>query len=114
FVTTTSRGPSLSSKCPARGGRYKLLKKTMSEEISYPARADYYEPISVHVVPRQTIAYRLPVFLFLLTILTTLFWGAYWMVLYQTRGQAVDPMQFFRQVLLHPELLWKGLGYSSA
>src|SRR5690349_4251223 len=86
----------------------------MSEEISYPARTDYYEPISVHVVPRQTIAFRIPVLLFCLTVVTTLFWGAYWMIVYETPARAIDPLQFFHQVLAHPELLWKGLGYSFA
>jgi membrane-associated protease RseP (regulator of RpoE activity) len=86
----------------------------MSDEISYSTPANYYEPIAVHVVPQPKTAYRLPAALFALTTLSTLFWGAYWMLLYETRGLGVDPLQFFRQVLARPELLWKGVGYSFA
>jgi membrane-associated protease RseP (regulator of RpoE activity) len=83
----------------------------MSNEF---AGTDFYNPISVHVVPRPKTAFRLPALLFALTVVSTMFWGAYWQVLYEMRGSAIDPLQFFHRVLAQPDLLSKGVGYSFA
>jgi len=56
--------------------------------------------------------YALHASLFLLTVLTTLFWGSYWMLLHETRGAAPGPIAYFLQILGNPALLYKGIGYS--
>jgi membrane-associated protease RseP (regulator of RpoE activity) len=69
-------------------------------------------PIGYSAVTSQR--YFLHASLFLLTVLTTLFWGAYWMLLHETSGAAPDPIVFAQQVFANPALLYKGIGYSFA
>lgn len=84
----------------------------MPEDYSYPnvIPADLYSARATRVRTN----YSIPLLLFGLTVLSTLFWGAYWMLIHESRGAALGPLDFFRQTLLHPELLWKGIGYSFA
>ena len=85
----------------------------MQERFSYTATTgEYLRPVSVQLVRPQR--YLLHVLLFLLTVLSTLFWGAFLMVNYEIRGGAVEPLEFFNQVALQPSLLYKGIGYSFA
>lgn len=70
----------------------------------------YARPFAV-VRPQR---YFLNALLFLLTVFTTLFWGAYWMVLYELDGPGPGLFQFAQQVGAHPALLQKGIGYSFA
>lgn len=82
----------------------------MSERLTYSTSTDdFIRAVAVSIVKKQK--YHLNVLLFLLTILSTLFWGAYMMLLHEAHGQAVDPLQFFRQVTSEPALLYKGIGY---
>ena len=83
----------------------------MAEEYTYPniVQAKLYAAPAAH-----RISYSVPLLLFGLTVLTTLFWGAYWMLLHESRGAAIGPLEFFRRTLIHPEFLRKGIGYSFA
>ncbi|HJZ11061.1 MAG TPA: site-2 protease family protein [Acidobacteriota bacterium] len=84
----------------------------MSERVSYPVAGEYLEPFAVRAVrPRR---YRLNIFLFLMTVLTTLFWGAYLSANFESQGSAVEPLEFFQQVMSHPALLYKGAAYCFA
>jgi membrane-associated protease RseP (regulator of RpoE activity) len=74
----------------------------------------------VHYVapPRITVSrsgqrYGLHAFLFGLTILTTLFWGAFMSLLMESNADA-DPIDFLVRVFARPELLSKGAPYSFA
>lgn len=82
----------------------------MSEIPSVPG--EYLEPISVPFPRAQR--HHLNVMLFGLTILSTLFWGAYWMVMHETTALNLGPIDFLIRVLDHPALLYKGIGYAGA
>jgi membrane-associated protease RseP (regulator of RpoE activity) len=69
--------------------------------------------IGYSVAP-TTQRYFLHASLFLLTVLTTLFWGAYMMVMHEATGPAPDLFTFFNQILSNPNMLYKGVGYSFA
>ncbi len=77
-----------------------MSERTFSGAIGYSA------------VPTQR--YFLHASLFLLTVLSTLFWGSFWMLLHETNGAAPDPITFLQQVFANPALLYKGIGYSFA
>lgn len=81
----------------------------MQEKLSYiPGAGEVLERIPISNVYAQR--YSLNVLLFLLTVLSTLFMGAYSMTLHE--GGSLDLMQFFRSVLDHPALLYKGMSYA--
>lgn len=81
----------------------------MQEKLSYsPGAGEVLERISVPDAYAQR--YSLNVLLFLLTVLSTLFMGAYSMTMHE--GTTVDVLQFFRSVLDHPALLYKGISYA--
>src|SRR3990172_6906283 len=84
----------------------------MSDQVTYSGSSEFLRPASFAVVRRP--GYRLQVLLFLLTVLTTLFWGAYWMVLHESTGPSPSPLQFFQLVAIKPALLYKGIAYSFA
>lgn len=65
------------------------------------------------IIPRPRRKYALNVSLFLMTIVTTLFMGACMMISIETKV-AVDQVDIFKRVILHPELLHKGIPYSFA
>ena len=76
------------------------------------ASEEYLKPVPVTMpVARR---YHLNVLLFSLTVLSTLFWGAYWMVVHEATKTAVEPWVFLQQVLQHPAILYKGIGYAGA
>jgi membrane-associated protease RseP (regulator of RpoE activity) len=84
----------------------------MSDRYTFPD-----EPriaIGYSVAPPATQRYFLHASLFLLTVLTTLFWGSYMMVLHETSVAAPGPIGFLTQVISNPALLYKGIGYSFA
>jgi membrane-associated protease RseP (regulator of RpoE activity) len=84
-------------------------------ENPFPVTGQYEYMRSVPVaIPRVRRKYALNVSLFLLTILTTLFWGAFMMVSNEPASASLDPLVFFKQVLAHFELLQKGIPYSVA
>lgn len=86
----------------------------MSDELSYlPTAGRFAGPIPVTLAPPR-VRYRLPVVLFVLTVLTTLFWGAYSMTLQQFQQNLISPWGFLQQVWNHPSLLYRGIGYSFA
>lgn len=76
------------------------------------ASGEYLKPIVVSL-PRAS-RHHVNVMLFLLTVLSTLFWGAYWMMIHETINSALGPFDFLRRVLEHPALLYKGVGYAGA
>ncbi len=96
---------------PIYGKELKL--SYMSERYTFPQDSGVAEAIGYSVAP-TTQRYFLHASLFLLTVLTTLFWGAYWMLLHETSGPSPDPIAFFNQILSNPTLLYKGIGYSFA
>jgi membrane-associated protease RseP (regulator of RpoE activity) len=83
----------------------------MADNYPYPSSSQELAK-SIPISTTTSVRYHINVLLFILTILTTLFWGAYWMVLHQTTGTPVDIWDFTRQVLNHPALLYKGIGYA--
>lgn len=84
----------------------------MQEKLSYtPAANQVFDRVSIPNVYAQR--YALNVLLFLLTVFTTLFWGAYSMTLHEATATAVAPMEFARNVLAHPALLYKGISYAA-
>jgi len=83
----------------------------MSDNVSFasaPPR-EFFEPVSRRVVPANR--YYINVLLFLMTIFTTLFWGAFMMIGQESVG-SVDFSAFVRQIAFHPALLQKGIAYS--
>ncbi|HSP07617.1 MAG TPA: site-2 protease family protein [Acidobacteriota bacterium] len=76
------------------------------------ASGEYLKPIVVSL-PRAP-RYHLNVLLFGLTVLSTLFWGAYLMVLHEMVRSTMGPLDFLILVLNHPGLLYKGIAYSGA
>jgi membrane-associated protease RseP (regulator of RpoE activity) len=81
----------------------------MPEPLTYPETS-----AEIWKAPRSQARaqkYHINVLLFLLTIGTTLFWGAYWMVLHESRV-AVPIFEFVTRVAAHPSLLYKGVAYS--
>jgi membrane-associated protease RseP (regulator of RpoE activity) len=82
------------------------------------------EMISSAAVPAvREQRYVLNVFLFILTILTTLFWGAYMMMVHEhtmkmfanrSTPEVIDVTTFLLQVLQNPSLLYKGIPYCFA
>jgi membrane-associated protease RseP (regulator of RpoE activity) len=84
----------------------------MQDKVSYAAPpVEALERFSLSNIYAQR--YPLHLLLFGLTVLSTLFWGAYWMVLHETRGAAIGPLQFLSQLFRTPDLLYKGLSYSA-
>ena len=84
----------------------------MSEQYTVSEQPRLGSTIGYAAVPSQR--YFLHASLFLLTVLTTLFWGSYMMLLHETTIAAPGPIQYFLQVLSNPALLYKGIGYSFA
>jgi membrane-associated protease RseP (regulator of RpoE activity) len=85
----------------------------MSDQFSFPTGSQITRTMEYSVAPTQQ-RYFLHAFLFLLTVLTTLFWGSYSMLLHELKGEAPDLIAYFLQVLNNPSLLYKGVGYSFA
>ena len=73
---------------------------------------EFLKPVIV-TLPRARRTH-INVLLFGLTILSTLFWGAYWMILNESIPSTLGPFDFFVLVLNHPGLLYKGIGYAGA
>lgn len=94
----------------------------MSDKFpSSPFSQDLLNPTAVPAVRDQR--YFLHALLFVLTILTTLFWGSYMMMLHEhtmnmfahhARTEIIDIPSFFLRVLENPALLYKGIAYSFA
>lgn len=82
----------------------------MSEMHSVPR--EYLRAMAVPVPASRRI--HINILLFALTALSTLFWGAYWMMLHESTGTALGPWDFAVQVAAHPVLLEKGVGYAGA
>lgn len=76
------------------------------------ASGEYLKPIVVSL-PRAN-RHHVNVMLFVLTVFSTLFWGAYWMMMHETINSALGPFDFLLRVLDHPALLYKGVGYAGA
>jgi len=85
----------------------------MSEQFSFPTQSQITRTIEYSVARTQQ-RYFLNASLFLLTVLSTLFWGSYWMLLFETKGTAPGPIAYFLQMFSNPVLLYKGVGYSLA
>lgn len=83
----------------------------MSEQYSYSS----VPPDTAKIFP-VAIAYRqrylLNVLLFLLTVGTTLFFGAFMMLNNEATAPVANPFEFLLQVLNHPSLLYKGIAYA--
>ena len=74
----------------------------------------YTRAIGYSAAP-TTQRYVLHASLFLLTVLSTLFWGAYMMLLHESGTAPIpDPVAFLQQVVSNPALLYKGIAYSFA
>jgi membrane-associated protease RseP (regulator of RpoE activity) len=94
----------------------------MSDKYSTsPISQEILKPVSRIGVRDQK--YFLHGFLFAVTILSTLFWGAYMMLAHEYTMQMIanhaspkiiDEFSFFRQVWQNPALLYKGVAYSFA
>jgi hypothetical protein len=94
----------------------------MSDKYSTsPISQEILNPVSRIGVRDQK--YFLHGFLFAVTILSTLFWGAYMMLAHEYTMQMIahhaspkiiDEFSFFKQVWQNPALLYKGVAYSLA
>lgn len=85
----------------------------MSDQYTFSEQTRIAPSVGYAVVPSQR--YFLHASLFLLTVLTTLFWGAYMMLLHEnTVATAPGPIGFLLQIVSNPALLYKGIGYSFA
>jgi membrane-associated protease RseP (regulator of RpoE activity) len=73
---------------------------------------EYLKPIAVSLPRAQR--HHLNVLLFVLTVLSTLFWGAYMMMMHESIASQLGPLDFLSRVLDHPGLLYKGIGYAGA
>ncbi len=75
-------------------------------------------PVITHAIVYPRVKsrqrYFLHAVLFLGTVLTTLFWGAWWMLLHKAQGVVPGPYEYFLDALTHPEHLIQGFGYSFA
>src|SRR5688572_9335000 len=84
----------------------------MSEQYTVSEQPRIAPSLDYAAVPSQR--YFLHASLFLLTVLTTLFWGSYMMLLHETSQTAPGPIAFLLQVVSNPAILYKGIGYSFA
>ncbi|PWT93700.1 MAG: peptidase M50 [Acidobacteria bacterium] len=84
----------------------------MAEKYSYPPTSEYLEAV-VKPSVREQQKYFVNVLLFLGTVLTTLFWGA-WMSLSFESSAGIDLVRYVKLIIGQPTLLYRGAGYSFA